>query len=188
MALLRDQSCQRWTIWLRLGFLLWAFGDILCCSAIGEDGSGGGSHTITKVDDTTSAGIRAVVSYDGINTSTSGTTTTTAITTGQRTRSSARAQPTRADRVRDARQSVSFDFGWKFRTGLTDWAPRNEPPPNATDPGRNPPESNPNYDTSHWSNVQLPHDGLIVSYHNRSGCCFVFRFFLSHPAHFDSRF
>ena len=63
------------------------------------------------------------------------------------------------------RDIVSFDFNWKFRKGLTDWPESNEEePPIDTDPGFYPPEAAVDYDgTSNWLNVQLPHDGLIVS-------------------------
>ena len=60
------------------------------------------------------------------------------------------------------RDTVAFDFGWRFRTGLHATAPVGEPPAN-TDPGVSPPESRPDYDASSWEAVALPHDGLIAS-------------------------
>ena len=41
--------------------------------------------------------------------------------------------------VSAARDSVSFDFGWKHRTGLHDWAPPGSEPPKQPDPGLAPP-------------------------------------------------
>ena len=63
------------------------------------------------------------------------------------------------------RDIVSFDFNWKFRKGLTGWPESDEEePPINTDPGLYPPEAAIDYDgTSNWLDVQLPHDGLIVS-------------------------
>jgi beta-galactosidase len=68
------------------------------------------------------------------------------------------------------RESLVFDYGWKFRTGLTDWAAPYDPPPSQTDPGTFPPESNPDYDDSSWWTVQLPHDGLIINGPSREAC------------------
>jgi beta-galactosidase len=71
------------------------------------------------------------------------------------------------------REIVSFDFGWKFRTGLTDWAAPDELPPKDTDPGRHPPEADPTYKynpTSDWWDVQLPHDGLISNAPSQTAC------------------
>ena len=62
-----------------------------------------------------------------------------------------------------ARDSVSFDFGWKHRTGLHDWAPAGSEPPKDTDPGLRPPESAAKFDDAGWGDVQLPHDGLIAN-------------------------
>ena len=53
------------------------------------------------------------------------------------------------------RDTVAFDFGWRFRTGLHATAPVGEPPAN-TDPGVSPPESRPDYDASSWEAVALP--------------------------------
>ena len=71
------------------------------------------------------------------------------------------------------RQSLFLDYGWKFRTGLTDWAAPNDPPPPTkedADPGRRPLESDPDYDDSTWWTVQLPHDGLIVQGPSQEAC------------------
>ena len=68
------------------------------------------------------------------------------------------------------RQSLLFDYGWKFRTGLTNWAAPNDPPPTQVDPGRMPPESDPDYDDSTWWTVQLPHDGLILNGPSKEAC------------------
>ena len=70
--------------------------------------------------------------------------------------------------VGGGRNIVSFDFNWKFRKGLHKWpdTPYEQPPINP-DPGVNPPEASIDYDDdelSNWLDVQLPHDGLIVSF------------------------
>ena len=69
-----------------------------------------------------------------------------------------------------SRQSVLFDFGWKHRTGLTDWAQPDDLPPTQTDPGGDPPEAQPDYDDQDWLDVQLPHDGLIVNPPSQTAC------------------
>merc|ERR1740130_807828 len=68
------------------------------------------------------------------------------------------------------RDTISFDFGWKHRTGLTTWAPVDEPPPSNTDPGIHPPEAAPGYKTAGWKDVQLPHDGLIGTAPSKKAC------------------
>lgn len=73
-------------------------------------------------------------------------------------------------RVTCAREIASFDFGWKHRNGLTDWADPDELPPENTDPGLNPPEAARDYDTSSWVDVQLPHDGLIGTSPSQTAC------------------
>lgn len=72
--------------------------------------------------------------------------------------------------VAATRETVAFDFGWKHRPGLTDWALPNDLPPTATDPGIHPPESKKNYDDSDWIDVQLPHDALIVNPPSQEAC------------------
>jgi beta-galactosidase len=69
-----------------------------------------------------------------------------------------------------AREIIPFDYGWKHRTGLTDWAMPNDLPPVNTDPGVNPKEASPEYDDSGWWDVQLPHDGLIVNSPSKEAC------------------
>jgi beta-galactosidase/beta-glucuronidase len=59
------------------------------------------------------------------------------------------------------RDVISFDFGWKHRTGLTHTADPDAPVPSKPWPGVTPPESVETYDDSSWMSVQLPHDGLI---------------------------
>ncbi len=68
------------------------------------------------------------------------------------------------------RETLPFDWGWKHRTGLTDWAMPNDLPPLDTDPGLSPKESDPMYDDSDWLDVQLPHDGLIVNAPSQEAC------------------
>ena len=65
--------------------------------------------------------------------------------------------------VAASRDSVSFDFGWKHRTGLHDGAPAGSEPPQHPDPGLRPPESTAKFDDAGWADVQLPHDGLIAN-------------------------
>ena len=57
-----------------------------------------------------------------------------------------------------ARDVVSFDFGWKHRTGLHAWAKPDALPPVDTDPGSHPDEAQRSYDDSDWEAVQLPHE------------------------------
>ena len=75
-----------------------------------------------------------------------------------------------ASSVLAGREVLPFDYGWKHRTGLTDWAEPNELPPAKTDPGLNPKEAVPEYDDSDWLDVQLPHDGLIVNAPSQDAC------------------
>ena len=65
------------------------------------------------------------------------------------------------------RKIVSFNFNWKFRKGLHNWPKTSEEqPPINPNPGLFPPESSVDYDgISNWVDVQLPHDGLIVSFY-----------------------
>lgn len=73
-----------------------------------------------------------------------------------------------------ARESIPFDFGWKFRPGSrTDWAPPSNddspiPPHHTTD--RPPNEARVDYNDSDWWNVQLPHDALIGNAPSQSAC------------------
>jgi len=69
-----------------------------------------------------------------------------------------------------ARDVVSFDFGWSFRTGLHSWADPNARPVENPDPGANPAEAVPSYNASDWRAVQLPHDGLIATAASTEGC------------------
>lgn len=69
-----------------------------------------------------------------------------------------------------ARDTVSFDFGWKHRPGLHDWADPTQPPPENPDPGPNPAEAAPSYDDKSWENVGLPHDGLIGFNFSATAC------------------
>lgn len=68
------------------------------------------------------------------------------------------------------RDVVSFDFGWKHRTGLTAWAPPDAQPPVNPNPGLSPPEAQVNYTASDWVTVQLPHDGLIAARPSKAAC------------------
>ena len=61
-----------------------------------------------------------------------------------------------------AGSTVTFDFGWKHRTGLKEWAQPEDLPPVNPDPGVSSEEASLGYDTSDWLDVQLPHDGLIA--------------------------
>jgi beta-galactosidase/beta-glucuronidase len=77
------------------------------------------------------------------------------------------------DTHKRSRDRVTFNYGWKFRTGLTDWADPDETPPTNVDPGRSPPESLPDYDTHNnntWQSISLPHDGLIASRPSQRAC------------------
>ena len=69
-----------------------------------------------------------------------------------------------------SRDAVSFDFGWKHRTGLHAWAKPNAWPPVHPDPGDKPAEAQLAYNDSDWLDVQLPHDGLIASAPTLLGC------------------
>lgn len=62
-----------------------------------------------------------------------------------------------------ARESLTFDFGWKHRTGLHTWAKPDDRPPANPDPGDKPAEAAIKYNDSSWIDVQLPHDGLIAT-------------------------
>ena len=73
--------------------------------------------------------------------------------------------------VAASRDSVSFDFGWKHRTGLHDWAPAGSEPPKQPDPGLRPPESTAKFDDAGWADVQLPHDGLIANNSYSDAAC-----------------
>ena len=68
------------------------------------------------------------------------------------------------------RDILSFDFGWEHRTGLTEWAPPDAPAPERPDPGLQPPEAQPGYNTTGWQAVQLPHDGLIGAAPSAAAC------------------
>ncbi|EOD07028.1 hypothetical protein EMIHUDRAFT_96903 [Emiliania huxleyi CCMP1516] len=69
------------------------------------------------------------------------------------------------------RDEVSFDFGWRFTTGLsTHPAQSDEPPPASADPGLHPAEAQTGYDDSGWAEVQLPHDGLIAAAASSAAC------------------
>ena len=68
------------------------------------------------------------------------------------------------------RDVVSFDFGWKHRTGLHAPADPDAPPPANPDPGANPAEAAVSYDDKDWEAVQLPHDGLIAMAPSQTAC------------------
>ena len=68
------------------------------------------------------------------------------------------------------RDVVSFDFGWKHRTGLTQRAKSDDPPPVNPNPGLSPPESAPSFKDDDWQLVQLPHDGLIGNAASSHAC------------------
>lgn len=68
------------------------------------------------------------------------------------------------------RDVVSFDFGWKHRPGLHDWADPDAPPPANPDPGAAPKEAAPAYKDGDWKSVQLPHDGLISFQASEKAC------------------
>ena len=68
------------------------------------------------------------------------------------------------------RDELSFDFGWRHRTGLHDWAKPDDRPPVRPDPGPSPPEAQAQYDDSRWAGVQLPHDGLIAGPPSKAAC------------------
>jgi hypothetical protein len=69
-----------------------------------------------------------------------------------------------------ARDVVSFDFGWKHRTGLDAWAKPDDQPPQHPDPGTHPKEAEASYADDDWINVQLPHDGLIAAAASKEAC------------------
>jgi beta-galactosidase/beta-glucuronidase len=69
-----------------------------------------------------------------------------------------------------ARNVVTFDFGWKHRTGLREWAKPDDLPSLNPDPGLHPPEANTDYNASDWMDVTLPHDGLIASKPSFKAC------------------
>mmetsp|Transcript_65383 Transcript_65383/g.120535 ORF Transcript_65383/g.120535 Transcript_65383/m.120535 type:complete len:905 (-) Transcript_65383:261-2975(-) len=68
------------------------------------------------------------------------------------------------------RDVVSFDFGWKHRTGLHEWAKPDDPPPAHPDPGPHPAEAQVDYDQADWAAIQLPHDGLIGAAPSEKAC------------------
>ena len=68
------------------------------------------------------------------------------------------------------REVLSFDFGWKHRTGLHTKASADAQPPADPDPGRLPDESKFNYDAADWEEVSLPHDGLIANAPSEKAC------------------
>ncbi len=74
------------------------------------------------------------------------------------------------EQQRSPRAQVSFDFGWRHRTGLTRWALPDEEPPEDVNPGLFPPESAMEYNDSSWILVTLPHDGLIASAPSEKAC------------------
>jgi hypothetical protein len=69
-----------------------------------------------------------------------------------------------------ARDVVSFDFGWKHRTGLHARAKPDDQPPEHPDPGAKPAEAQIDYKDDDWTEVQLPHDGLISQAHSAAAC------------------
>mmetsp|Transcript_74736 Transcript_74736/g.167608 ORF Transcript_74736/g.167608 Transcript_74736/m.167608 type:complete len:905 (-) Transcript_74736:54-2768(-) len=69
-----------------------------------------------------------------------------------------------------ARDVVSFDFGWKHRTGLHEWAKPDDRPPVSPDPGPHPAEAQVAYKDADWAAVQLPHDGLIAATPSKAAC------------------
>lgn len=75
------------------------------------------------------------------------------------------------DSNRQSRDRVTFNYGWKFRSGLTDWADPEETPPTNVDPGISPPESLPIYNDTDWESIKsLPHDALIASRPSKTAC------------------
>jgi hypothetical protein len=68
------------------------------------------------------------------------------------------------------RDRITFNYGWQFRTGLTDWAAADEVAPIGVDPGLDPPESKTSYNSSTWESIHLPHDGLIANSPSKSAC------------------
>ena len=69
-----------------------------------------------------------------------------------------------------ARESVSFDFGWTHRTGLTAAAGPTDRPPENPDPGPDPPEARVAFDDSNWTSVSLPFDALIATAPSDEAC------------------
>jgi beta-galactosidase len=69
-----------------------------------------------------------------------------------------------------SRDEISFNFGWRHRTGLTEWADPNSQPPEDTDPGLHPREVSNSYDDDDWLPVQLPHDALIATRPSQQAC------------------
>ena len=72
--------------------------------------------------------------------------------------------------VATARDSLTFDFGWKHRTGLTKEAIWDDPPPVNPDPGATPPERTVAYKDTDWESVYLPHDALIAAAPSEKAC------------------
>ena len=69
-----------------------------------------------------------------------------------------------------ARDTVTFDFGWRHRSGLHGFAQPDERPPINTDPGLVPKEAATDYDDSDWLKVHLPHDGLAGATPSVAAC------------------
>ena len=69
-----------------------------------------------------------------------------------------------------ARDTVTFDFGWRHRPGLHGFAQPDERPPINTDPGLVPKEAATDYDDSDWLKVHLPHDGLAGATPSVAAC------------------
>lgn len=69
-----------------------------------------------------------------------------------------------------ARDHVSFDFGWRHRTGLHAPAAPDDPPPKDPYASRAPAEGAKDYDDSSWAVVQLPHDALIGTAPSQVAC------------------
>jgi hypothetical protein len=69
-----------------------------------------------------------------------------------------------------SRDEISFNFGWRHRTGLTQWADPDSLPPEGTDPGFHPREASSSYNDDDWQPVQLPHDALIATRPSQKAC------------------
>lgn len=70
-----------------------------------------------------------------------------------------------------ARETVTFDFGWRWRLGLhATPLPGGPPEPPTSGPGPNPTEARSDFDDSSWAPVHLPHDGLIAQGASNISC------------------
>jgi hypothetical protein len=70
-----------------------------------------------------------------------------------------------------ARETATFDFGWRFRLGLHGTPAAGGPPePQSSGPGPEPKEAAAGYDDSAWARVHLPHDGLVAQGASNVSC------------------